>query len=216
MTDRLYTAKDIEKCYPWISAGVTNHRVTIGAIPLAHKSPGTGIPNMFTLPELVHAAVVDELATLGVFGKLHDTSVNYQEPFRSDTGQLLSRCGGSPERFYVDLDFYVRWKFRVVVEVQVHHEDLPGQNTGEVQWREPTPDMPFLHIERIPRGWGRYYYVLYAPETDLENKSFIQKQLDYWLSPTKARFTRTWSSKAFIRVRRLYELAADALNLPKD
>ena len=92
------------------------------------------------------------------------------------------------------------------------HEDLPGVNVHEVEYLEPTPEIPFEHIRAIPKGWGRYYYVLFAPE-EFEGDSFLQHQIDYWFSPEKKPITRTWASKAFIRVRTLYELAADALGL---
>jgi hypothetical protein len=215
MSEKLYTAKDVERCYPWITAGITNHRVTIGAIPLTHKSTGTGIPNMFTLYELVHCAVIDELATLGVFGKLHSASVNYRDVVRDKGGKEIENAWGSPNPYHVELDFYQRWAFRVIVEIQIHHKDLPGTNVHDVKWCEPTEDVPFVHIEPIPKGWGRYYYVLYAPEYIMEGKPFIQSELDYWLSPKKANVTRTQISKAFIHVRRLYELAATELGLRK-
>jgi hypothetical protein len=216
---KLYTAKDISKCYPWISPGTINHRVQQQFLKLENPSPGTGIPNMFTEEEVVHCAVLDELATLGVFGKLHTspihtTSINYREPYRDEKGQKMEKSWGSPDPFYVDLPFYRRLNYRVIVMVRILHEDIAGVNVHEVRFLEPTPEIPFQHIEPIPRGWGRYYYVMFAPE-EFEGESFVQKQLDYWFDPKKKRVTRVWASHGFISVRKLYELAADALGLPE-
>jgi len=71
----LFSAKDVLRCFPWVSASVLHHRVSKGYIPLKGlkpgKGPGRGVPIMFTLPEVVHCGVVDELASLGVFGDLN-------------------------------------------------------------------------------------------------------------------------------------------------
>jgi len=215
MSRKLFTAKDVERCFPWITAGTTNYRVKQDIIKLEHPSTGTGIPNVFTLRELVHCAVIDELATLGVFGNLHSTSINYTEEVTPQDGQRQFKTFGSPDPYFVDLDFYQRHDFNVVAEIQIHHEDQPGVNVHDVVWHDPTPEIPIPHMEPIPKGWGRYYYVLFSPERDLEGNSFIRKQLAYWLKPEKEKINSTLISKAFIRVRRLYNMAAKSLGLPK-
>lgn len=212
MSDRLYTAKDVERCYPWISAGTTNYRVKSGAIPLTHPSPGTGIPNMFTLAELVHCAVIDELASLGVFGNLHTTVIHYIEPKgRNEKGETLTATwDGSTNPHYVDMNFYERWDFRVIAEVELRHDGLYGSNL-------PSEVVAIYHDKqghlRHKEGQGRFYNVTYAPET-VHEKPYIEDRLDYWLSPkTPKRINRLHMAKAFIRVRQLYDLAAETLDL---
>lgn len=201
---KLYTAKDVERCYPWITAWTTNHRVKKGALRIEHPSPGSGIPNLFTLPELIHCAVVDELSSLGVFGVQHSTatdyptSVHYHDPFRHETGEKREKVwtGEGVDPYYVDYDFYKRHDYRVVVEVQVRHDILPGTNIPK----------------NLSTGPARFYVVSYGPES-FEGKSFIDARLDYWLSPNKDKFNRLHAAKGFIRVRQLYELARETLGL---
>jgi hypothetical protein len=213
MPQKLYTAKDVENCFPWISAGTTNYRVKMGAIPLKHPSPGTGIPNMFTLPELIHSAVVDELASLGVFGNLHTTVIHYKEPKgRNEEGvPLTSAWDGSTNPHYVDIGFYERWDYHVIAEVELRHDGLYGSNLPRelILYRQDEHGMP-QHKE----GHGRFYNVTYAPER-MHEKSYIHSRLKYWLSSQKKKFNLMHAAKAFIRVRQLYDLAADKLNLPK-
>ena len=209
---KLYTAKDISRCYPWISPGTINHRVQQQYLKLENPSPGSGIPNMFTEEEVVHCAVLDELAFLGVFAKLHTQSINYQEPSRDEKGERIIKTWGSPDPFYVDLPFYRRHQYDVIVVVRVLHEDLVGTNVHEVRFVEPTPGIPFVHMEPIPKGWGRYYHVLFAPE-EFEGESFLETVLAYWFAEETKRETRFWGSHGFISVRKLYELAAAVLGL---
>jgi len=211
MKTRLFTAKDCEKAFPWITAGTTNYRVKIRALPIEHPSPGTGIPNLFTLPELVHAAVLDELASLGVFGNLHTTAIHYIEPKgRNEKGETLTATwDGSTNPHYVDMGFYERWNYRVIVEVEFRHDGLYGSNLpGDVILYETDEQGNLQH----KKGRGRFYNVTYAPER-VHEKSYIQRQLKYWLAPKKAKFNRAHAAKAFIRARTLYELAAEALDL---
>jgi hypothetical protein len=210
MSDRLYTAKDVERCYPWISAGTTNYRVKSGAIPLAHPSSGTGIPNMFTLPELVHCAVIDELASLGVFAVQNSTTIHYLIPRLREDGRLefIAPTGPGTDAYFVRYDFYEQFSYHIVIEMQVRHDFLPGSN------------VPREHRE----GPGRFYVVTYSPEItyvwkEKENKAveipFITQQLDDWLTRREAKRNRLHMAKAFIRVRQLYDLAAGTLGLPK-
>lgn len=196
MKERVYTAKDVERCFPWITAWTTNHRVKAGALRIAYPSTGTGIPNVLRFPELVHAGVVDELASLGVFGVQHSTTIHYREPRRDEKGekQIRTWTGHATDAYFVDYDFYERHDYRVVIEVQIRHDFLPGAN------------VPREHRE----GPGRFYVVTYSPEI-FEGEGFIEERLEYWRSPKKAQFNRLHAAKAFIRVRQLYELAADVL-----
>ncbi len=196
MNSRLYTAKNVSECFPWISAWTVNHRVGTGALPIDHPSTGTGIPNMFRFPEVVHAAVVDELASLGVFAVQNSTSIRYRDPHRDEEGELKIKIwsGMATDAYYVDYGFYERHEYRVTVEIQLRHDILPGSNIPK----------------KYQEGPGRFYVVTYAPER-FEDRPFIAETLDYWLSREKEKFNRLHCAKAFIRVRPLYDLAAEKL-----
>lgn len=209
MSAKLYTVKDVERCFPWISAGTTNYRVKSGAIPLTHPSTGTGIPNMFTVPELVHCAVIDELASLGVFAVQNSTTIHYEIPRLREDGipEFTMATGPGTDAYYVRYDFYEQFLYNITVEIQVRHDLLPGAN------------IPREHRE----GPGRFYVVTYSPEITYiwnENEKradeipFMTKRLDYWLAPGKAKLNKMHMAKAFIRVRQLYDLAAETLGLP--
>ncbi|MBI4964693.1 MAG: hypothetical protein HY913_15545 [Desulfomonile tiedjei] len=210
---QLYTAKDVERCYPWISAGTTNYRVKSGAIPLTHPSTGTGIPNMFTLPELVHCAVIDELASLGVFGNLHTTVIHYREPKgTNEKGEPITMAwDGSKNPHYVDMNFYERLDYRVIVEVELRHDGLYGSNLPRELILYRTDEHGMLQHKE---GHGRFYNVTYSSEV-VHEKTYIDMRLEYWLAPRKAKFNRLHMAKAFIRVRQLYDLAAETLGFPK-
>ena len=196
MTKSLFTAKDVERCYPWISAWTVNNRVQKKMIPIEHASSGTGIPNMFTRREVVHCGVVDELACLGCFNNLNSTTVHYREPVGPDEkgAPRWKAWDRGLNAYYVDTDFYERHDYRVVIEVELRHDSIPGTNIPR----------------ELREGPGRFYVVRYAPEDDY-NHTYIEGRLDYWLSPKKKKFNRLHVSKAFIRVRPIFDLAAEAL-----
>jgi hypothetical protein len=74
----LYTAKDVNTCFPWLKATTINNRIKSGYMNPTHSSSTTGIPNVFTLPELVHCAVLDDLSAMGALNDLKcETTLKY-------------------------------------------------------------------------------------------------------------------------------------------
>lgn len=61
----VFVMRDVLTAYPWLSQQIVHHRIKREFIKLRHSPRGKGTNNVFTLPELVHVAVVDELASLG-------------------------------------------------------------------------------------------------------------------------------------------------------
>lgn len=206
MSDKLYTAKDVERCFPWITAGTTNYRVKNDHIPLTHPSTGTGIPNLFTIPELVHCAVIDELASLGVFAVQNSTTIHYNTPRLREDGRpdFETSHGPGTDAHYVRYDFYEQFSYNIIVEIQIRHNLLPGAN------------VPREHR----KGPSRFFVVTYSPEITYDWKAnktievpFITKQLGHWFDPKKRKTNRFHMAKAFIRIRQLYDLAAETLGL---
>ena len=210
---RLYTAKDCENCFPWILAGTTNHRVKENYLPIENPSTGTGIPNMFTIPELIHAAVFDSLASMGCFAKQKTMSavVHYREPFVSKDGtEKIRTRGGEAKPYYVDYSFYEKRNYNVVVGIELRHDGLYGSNLP----KEVIPLSPHdLEGKPYPKEkLGRFYIITYAAEFE-HGKSYIDKKMQYWNSPKEAKFNRWVTAHAFIKVRPLYEIAAETLGL---
>ena len=206
---KLYTAKDITKAFPWISAGIINHRVKEGVLPITNPSTGTGIPNMFTMAEVVHCAVVDELATIGCLGKLahvmagmsHPTSVISVPVTLAMEVTDVVHCLENP--FEVDLSIYEEHDFRVAVTVQILHEHCLT-HLG----------MFPLALSNEPLPPGRYYWITYHPQT-FSSRENIEKEIAGWLiacCPVGGRTAvRDGATMAVVGVRSLYERAAATL-----
>jgi hypothetical protein len=198
MNQQLFTSRDIERCYPWISAWTVNHRVKSGSLSITHKSAGTGIPNMFTLPELVHAAILDDLASLGVFAVQNSAAVQYLEPIEKvgEQWKYESSWGDSTDAFFVKYDFYERHDYRVKIHVELRHDHLRGANIPK-KYRE---------------GPGRFYVLTYGPD-NFGDTTFMEHQLGDWLDPKRDHIHKMVTSVGFVYVRRLYDIALKKLGI---
>jgi hypothetical protein len=67
---RLFKMQDVLTAFPWLSQQTVCYRIKRGFINLKHRAKGKGSNNEFSLAELVHVAVVDEIASLGAFTDL--------------------------------------------------------------------------------------------------------------------------------------------------
>lgn len=69
---------DVLKAFPWISNQLINNRIQRGHLRIRERSAGRGLPHIFSLPELVHAAILDEVAAFGALIDLRRFNVVVQ------------------------------------------------------------------------------------------------------------------------------------------
>ncbi len=68
--NRTFGLTDVLTAYPWISQQILNHRIQQKFVTLKHPARGKGTRHSFSLAELVHVAVVDEIASMGALTDL--------------------------------------------------------------------------------------------------------------------------------------------------
>lgn len=194
---KLYTAKFVSEVFGWMSAWAVNNRIKNGHQKIVHESSGQGIPNMFYLSEVVHAAVVDEFSSLGVFGNQIKSSIHYAKPYIDENSKPRFRIeGGRAEKpTTVEPGYYEDFDYRVIIEIEIRHDKLPGSNI-------PKEDR---------EGPGRFCVVTYAPE-EYEGRSFMYERLDYWRDPNKIKHNKFVTAKSYIKVRPFYEMVLDKLS----
>lgn len=127
MSNQLYTTRDVRRCYPWIDDRTLAHRIASGHLKLTNPSPGSGIPHLFTFPELVHCAVLDELSCLGALSKGHR-----KFSLRKGGGRVGNDVWQWPFP-EIPAQYYTDKEYRVFVHVLIVHLRFPGQEPPGVQ-----------------------------------------------------------------------------------
>jgi len=74
---------------------MTSYRINNGFLPIEHPSSGSGTPHLFSFPELVHCAVIDDLGSLGMFKRENWDPKNIETILDG-----LGRCDEGDYAFY--------------------------------------------------------------------------------------------------------------------
>jgi hypothetical protein len=61
----LFQMRDVITCFPWLNHNTQNYRLSKGFTVASVYPQGKGTAALFTFPQLIHLAVIDELASLG-------------------------------------------------------------------------------------------------------------------------------------------------------
>ena len=219
ITNRLFTAKDVVKAYPYITPETIKYRIKKGFLRLSHQSSGTGIPHVLKLPELVHAGVQHEQALLGLFSDLASITADIEEmvvsAITTEHPFTVEEPGSAPRQvteytppptrtarkledpFDFDPGFYEKHQYRCVVRIQVLHEahmNLAGH--------------AFISLSEKPKS-GSFFHLTYMPDT-LNDVNVCRRNIENWAEEPRR---RDGFAIAFISVRALYERACEALEL---
>lgn len=121
MESSVFGISDIRRCFPWIAHSTIQDRIELGLTPINRRG-SEGEPHKFTLPEIVHIGVVDEMLTLGAIRptkKTSDLSIEFLS-HPEDQGDYSQH---QPPGQWREAIYYCEFhSFHCVASVNIGHE----------------------------------------------------------------------------------------------
>lgn len=117
-----YQLRDVLRCYPWLAPSTVSRRIYSGVFPVEHV-PTRGCPQLFSFGELIHCAVIDDLAAFGLLGR-------YWNPI--NLGILkegIEKCEKDDYNFFYLITIEFRYGERCFfLSIQDHDTQLPSSS----------------------------------------------------------------------------------------